>query len=452
MLELSKWDLDVEANDGEEYTSLVRAVRRTHQRFKLLFVSCSPSQGEKIRGDLMADVPTKKYELMDIKESIDNLYEAINNIPNLAELDVLFIRGLEYSIFAYEDQEFGDISKRSQGEVYGGSWAGVPPVLAKLNMQRELFRDRFSHVCFVFLLPHFAVDYFIRRAPDFYDWKSGIYRFKTDKIDLQKQVTKILNFSDYQKYTRMTVKEKSVQITEIRAYLDETKEDLDLRYKLLNELGLVYAASDRYSAALDAFDHSLKINPNEDATWYNQGKALVELGRYEEAITSYDRSLKIKPDEEAWYNRGLVLFELGRYRESITSYDRAIKIEPDATLIWYSRGKALFELGSYKQAIASYDRAIKIEPDVALAWYSRGKALFELGSYKQAIASYDRAIKIKPNDVALAHYHRRLALEKQEILVQYKVDSDFTMGDNKIEIVLNMVAISHDILHGIYKF
>jgi tetratricopeptide (TPR) repeat protein len=250
----------------------------------------------------------------------------------------------------------------------------------------------------------------------------------------------------------MTVKEKSAQITEIRAYLDETKEDLDLRYKLLNGLGLVYAASDRYSAALDAFNHSLKINPNEDATWYNQGKALVELGRYEEAITSYDRSLKIKPDEEAWYNRGLVLFELGRYRESITSYDRAIKIEPDAMLIWYSRGKAFFELGSYKEAIASYDRAIKIESDVALAWYSRGKAFFELGSYKQAIDSYDHAIKIKPNDVALAHYHRRLALEKQETLVQYKVGSDFTMGDNKIEIVLNMVAISHDILHGIYKF
>jgi hypothetical protein len=46
MLQISKWDLDVETDDEEEYTSLARAIRRTYQRFKLLFVSCSPSQGD----------------------------------------------------------------------------------------------------------------------------------------------------------------------------------------------------------------------------------------------------------------------------------------------------------------------------------------------------------------------------------------------------------------------
>jgi tetratricopeptide (TPR) repeat protein len=438
MLELSKWDLDVETNDGEEYTSLVRAVRRTHQRFKLLFVSCSPSQGEKIRCDLMAGIPAKEYELLDIKESIDNLYEAVNNIPNLPKLDVIFVRGLEYSIFEYEDREFGDVSKRSQSKAYGGSWAGVPPVLAKLNMQRELFRDRFPHICFVFLLPHFAVDYFIRRAPDFYDWKSGVYRFKTDKIDLQEQVTKILNFSDYQKYTRMTVKDKSVQITEIRAYLDETKEDLDLRYKLLNALGLVYAASDRYSAALDAFDCSLKINPNEDATWYNRGKALVELGRYEEAITSYDRSLKIKPDKESWHNHGLALFKLGRYEEAIDSYDRAILIEPAVALVWYNRGKALVELGRYEEAIDSYDRSLNIKPDEE-SWYNHGLILFKLGRYEEAIDSYDRAFKFGYRISRWSHLEA--ALKKQKELTQLKIDR-----------VLDTIVIGHDILHGIYKF
>ncbi len=67
MFELTKWDLDVETSDEEEYISLARSASLTHQRFKLLFVSCSPSQGEKIRCDLMADIPTKKYELLDIK-------------------------------------------------------------------------------------------------------------------------------------------------------------------------------------------------------------------------------------------------------------------------------------------------------------------------------------------------------------------------------------------------
>ena len=181
MLQLSKWDLDVEINEDDEYRSLIRSVRRS-QGFKLLFVSCSPDRGEKIRQKLIVDVPGKKYGLIDLKHPIDNLYEEIVNAPNLMELNVIFIRGLEYSIFEYEDRELGNIVQRSKTETYGGSWAGVPPVLARLNMQRELFRVRFENICFIFLLPHFAISYFIRRAPDFYDWKSGISKFGNRRI------------------------------------------------------------------------------------------------------------------------------------------------------------------------------------------------------------------------------------------------------------------------------
>ena len=322
MLELSKWDLDIETNDGEEYTSLVRAVRRTHQRFKLLFVSCSPSQGEKIRGDLMADVPTKKYQLLDVKESIDNLYKAINNIPNLTELDVLFIRGLEYSIFEYEDREFGDISKRSQSKVYGGSWAGVSPVLAKLNMQRELFRDRFPHICFVFLLPHFAIDYFIRRAPDFYDWKSGIYRFETDAGDLRSQVAKIWDSEDYEKYARLTSEKKLAKIREIRACLDEVH-DLDRSWKLMSQLGLLYVTCDLYLPALDTFDRAIEINQDYAKNWNGRGVALVNLGRNEEALDSFDRAIQINHDyDDAWSGKVIALINLDRIEETFYVFDR----------------------------------------------------------------------------------------------------------------------------------
>ncbi len=397
MLQLSKWDLDVETNDGEEYTSLVRAVRRNHQRFKLLFVSCSPSQGEKVRHDLMADIPAKKYELLDIKESINNLYEAINNIPNLSELDVLFIRGLEYSIFEYEDQEFGDISKRSQSKVYGGSWAGVPPVLAKLNMQRELFRDQFPHICFVFLLPHFAVDYFIRRAPDFYDWKSGIYRIETDTKDLKLQLSKVSDSDNYGKYAELTNEQKLAKITEIRSCLYETK-DAKLKCKLLYHLGLIYLSCNLYLPALDSFDCTLQFNSDKDEFWKNRGLVLSNLGRYTEAIYNYDLSLKIKPDSsDAWFKRGQALYGLDRYNEEIDNYDRCLQLNPNAAGAWNNRGTTLFILGRYEEAISSHDRALQILPDSASAWSNRGNSLLKLGRYEEAITNYDRALQIYPN-------------------------------------------------------
>jgi tetratricopeptide (TPR) repeat protein len=411
MLELSKWDLDVETNDGEEYTSLVRAVRRNHQRFKLLFVSCSPSQGEKVRHDLMGDVPAKKYELLDIKESINNLYEVINNIPNLPELDVLFIRGLEYSIFEYEDQEFGDISKRSQSKVYGGSWAGVPPVLAKLNMQRELFRDRFPHICFVFLLPHFAINYFIRRAPDFYDWKSGIYRLETDAEDLKLQMIKFTISADYEKYEQLTGEEMLSKIRQIRSYLDEVT-DVEQGFQLLSQLELCYTTYDQYLSELDAFNGAIEFKMDDDIAWQNRGTTLSKLGRYEEAIASYDRCLQIKPDDYiAWHNRGWVLVKLGRYHEAIASYDRSIQINPDDHSTWNNRGYALSKLGRDNAALASYDRCLQINPNDDIAWHDRGNTLLRLRRYEDAIASYDRSIQINPNDDS-ACYNRGRTLYK----------------------------------------
>jgi tetratricopeptide (TPR) repeat protein len=442
MLELSKWDLDVETNDGEEYTSLVRAVQRTHQRFKLLFVSCSPSQGEKVRCDLMADISMKKYELLDIKESIDNLYEAINNIPNLPELDVLFIRGLEYSIFEYEDQEFGDISKRSQSKVFGGSWAGVPPVLAKLNMQRELFRDRFPHICFVFLLPHFAVDYFIRRAPDFYDWKSGIYRLGTDELDLQEQLSKFNSEKSYENYNQKSTENKQFQVSRIRAYLDEVK-DPSQRSKLLFQLSASYKLSGQYSQSLKAFSDFLLVCPNSwkvlsfcreiindfssihidlnlDEVLLNYAKKLNKLDKDNDTVAIRDSVVKLELESdiaETWYKCGFTLFELDSYDESIANYDRscdhAVKIESDVARNWYKRGLTLSKLDSYDESIANYDRsydhAVKIEFDVARNWYKRGLALFRLGRYEESITSYDRAIELK-SDVDLTWYKRGLAL------------------------------------------
>ncbi len=439
MLELSKWDLDVETNDGEEYTSLVRAVRRNHQRFKLLFVSCSPSQGDKVRHDLMADIPAKKYELLDIKESIDNLYEAINNIPNLPELDVIFIRGLEYSIFEYEDREFGDISKRSQSKVYGGSWAGVPPVLAKLNMQRELFRDRFPHICFVFLLPHFAVDYFIRRAPDFYDWKSGIYRFETDSIDLQLQANKALDIfwelQNHGSYDKISSEQIPGKITEIRSCLDEVTE-VDVRWRLLVLLAICYQICNQYSLALNSFDLVLQINPYQEITWCFRGITLVQLNRYEDAIDSYDHAILLKPDnDESWYHRGNALSIVGRYEEAIDSYDHAILLKPDNDESWYHRGNALSILGRYEEAIDSYDRAILLKPDNDESWYHRGNVLHKISRYEDAISSYDHSLQLKP-DNDRSWYHRGVLSSilgrHEEAIISYDRAIQLKPDDNKI--------------------
>src|SRR4028119_2395144 len=180
--EIIDCDADLpEAEPEEEYQTLVRTLKRT-DGFRLLFVECSPAEGERLIAKVQADVPQKKIEVLPLDESVYNFYKIIEDLPERDAINVLFVKGLEYSLYEYEKEkkEIGWESK----DIYSYSWRGVPPVLINLNQQRERFRDNFK-ICLVFLLPKFAIDYFIQRAPDFFDWRSGLFKLSMDKELLQ---------------------------------------------------------------------------------------------------------------------------------------------------------------------------------------------------------------------------------------------------------------------------
>jgi tetratricopeptide (TPR) repeat protein len=56
------------------------------------------------------------------------------------------------------------------------------------------------------------------------------------------------------------------------------------------------------------------------------------MGKYKEAIECYDKSLKLNPDNAIdWNNKGAAFDELGKYDEAIECYDKALAIDPNYT-------------------------------------------------------------------------------------------------------------------------
>jgi tetratricopeptide (TPR) repeat protein len=435
------WDEDLVTDEVETYQSLIRGIRRT-SGFRLFFVCCSRSKGAELIAKLAVDLPQRKFATLSITEPIDNLYNRIEELPNLAQIDTLFIQGLEHSIFEYEDREFGDINLRSTTKVYSGTTLGVPPLFAHLNMQRERFRDDFS-ICFVFLLPDFALNYFVRRAPDFFDWRSQSFQFFTDKKIVDRASWMVRLEGDPDRYPEWTPEKRRDAILKIKECLDESI-DPDEQYLLLNKLGNILKADRRYENAIAAYDKALAIKPDRSQAWNNRGVALYQIGRNEEAIAAYDRALAIKPDDhEVWSNRGVALGQIGRTEEAIASYDKALAIKPDKHEAWYNRGNALGQIGRTEEAIAAYDRALAIKPDKHEAWYNRGNALGQIGRTEEAIAAYDRALAIKPDkeealynkaciyalqqqiDLALEYLQQAIQIEPEHIREMARTDSDF---------------------------
>ncbi|MEM6839908.1 MAG: tetratricopeptide repeat protein [Cyanobacteria bacterium P01_C01_bin.120] len=431
---------DYDADD--EYRALLRALRR-QQGFGILFVRCSPERGRQLIDELRQDLSQKHCERLTLTESVSDgdFFGAAEAFLAEHPADVVFVEGLRHSLLEYEDIKRA--SGWSEAETLNYSWQDVPPILRNLNQQRDEFRNRFP-TCFVFLVSPFLVKYLRRRAPDFFDWRSGVFEFKDPREDIARSLEPDL-WEDYGRVKQMTPQARREQIIRLLGYLENLEFSADERFKTLFDLGCYQWVDDSYQdaelswnqaletevstaenlthrgqllarqqrreEAIASYDRAVAIKPDYYQTWNNRGIALRNLGRYEAAIASYDRAVAIKPDYyQAWNNRGIALRNLDRDEEAIASYDRAVAIKPDKDEAWNNRGIALSELGRYEEAIASYDRAVAIKPDKDEAWNNRGNALSKLGRYEEAIASYDRAVAIKPDDHE-AWYNRGNALD-----------------------------------------
>ncbi|MDY6939206.1 MAG: tetratricopeptide repeat protein [Cyanobacteriota bacterium] len=379
---------------AEVLNDLLRALRRK-KGFGLFFIQCNPAQGTRVIAAIRKRFPQKRLVEFELNRQSETLYGELLEHYQGEKFEIACVTGVEQALYAYEDTK--RLAGWSSQEIYNYSWKGLPPLLGHLNRQREAFEANLP-IALIFLVPSFAIDYFVQRAPDFFDWRSGFFKFSESQEDLQKACQDLVG-KEYEEYLALTSEErikKNLEIKEKIILLDSS--DSEQKSNLLREQGLLFESDGDSIRALDCFDRALKANINNYQAWTSKGKLLDELERYEEAIESYDRALEIKSNfYYAWHNRGITLRRLERYEEAIESHDRALQIKPDAHDIWYNKGIAFRCLEQYEKAIESCDRALQIKPDAHYVWNNRGLALNSLKRYKEAIDSLNNAIEIKPN-------------------------------------------------------
>ena len=198
--------------------------------------------------------------------------------------------------------------------------------------------------------------------------------------------------------------EKNTQskIQEIKAGdLQISTKELTLKEIILK--GKKYSYEKEYDRAIEYFDESIKLDPQDANAWSNKGLALNNMGKCNDAIKYFERSLRVDPNYAlAWYNKGWALGELGKYKEAIKCHDKSIDLNPNYALAWNNKGWNLSQLKRYNEAIKYLDKAIELDSNCVFAWYNKGLALFYLREYREAIECFDRLLEIDPNhDLAL---------------------------------------------------
>ncbi len=371
------------------YWSLVRSLRR-RKGFGILFLQCTPAKGQEIFARLKQDLHRKRLERLTLSEPINNLFALVREREEIAQTDILFIEGIEHSLSPYIKTEAG------RNDYY--KLEVLPPILDNVNRLRDNFRERFPHLCFVFVVPPFALKYFMFRAIDFFAWHSGIWRFAPEKEQIERDTAKALG-GNSSEYKRWSEQERQSKIQELQNLIDLTNQSDEKKAALLSEQGMVFIAAQNWAAALRCFDEVIELGKIDANVHFLKGYSLIELGEYEEAIAAYDQALAIKPDyHEALYNKGIALSAIGRNEDAIAAYDQALAIKPDDHEALNNKGIALSAFGRNEDAITAYDQALAIKPDDHEALFNKGNALTALSRHEDAIAAYDQALAIKPDD------------------------------------------------------
>ncbi len=95
------WHEDVALDPAKEYRALLRSLRWT-DGFGVLFVQCSAAEGSNLVKRVRQDLAGKTIEVLTLKAEDTNLFDCVEALPNQDTTDVLFVHGLEQSIYAYE--------------------------------------------------------------------------------------------------------------------------------------------------------------------------------------------------------------------------------------------------------------------------------------------------------------------------------------------------------------
>jgi len=177
----------------------------------------------------------------------------------------------------------------------------------------------------------------------------------------------------------------------VKHYQEALKTSKD--YRIYYQLGVTLRKQNKLTAAEDAFNESIKSNPNFDAAYNGLGGTYFQDGKYSEAIESFKKFEQLASKKQ----------HKDQAKEYIArSYVRL--------------GEAVKKEGNYNKAIEHFNEALKNHP-LDAAYILLASTLYENGDYDKSIEASEQVLNLKSSNLkGAAHYYKGMALkQKQEI-------------------------------------
>jgi carbon storage regulator CsrA len=98
--------------------------------------------------------------------------------------------------------------------------------------------------------------------------------------------------------------------------------------------------------------------------YLDEGKAYLDRGLYYDAIEAFEESIRLNPQIAAAYlYRGNAYFAEDDFGKAITDYGNALMIDPKLALAYHQRGRAYLEMSDVAKCTVDQQRAIQLDPN-----------------------------------------------------------------------------------------
>ncbi|MEA5530559.1 tetratricopeptide repeat protein, partial [Dolichospermum sp. UHCC 0684] len=372
------------------------------EKFTLGFIEINfPPDGELLVEALKTNSQCEEIQFVILKFADPNLrflrdaiIQGLANIEKEANKKlVLIIQGLEKSI---------------------GVFGEYPPFLQDLNFVRDAYKKTVPYPI-LFILPDYAINRLAKFAPDFWAWRSGVFRFKTLEKTRENAITQTLESNI--EIDRIEPQEKQERIEILQSLLMEYKptreqtNDGNLRRysNILLELGTAYISQHQPKTAREYLAEALQIADKlADVNFKRQvlnkiGDAFAEERKFEKAIDYYQQSLNIAQElnnrdgeSHALLKLGNTYLNLRQFSEAKKYYQQCLEIaheldDHDHQASTYQKlGIVSQEMREYVQARDFYQEALAIKINFGDR-FSQASTYHQLGIVAQEVREYAQA-------------------------------------------------------------
>jgi protein O-mannosyl-transferase len=162
---------------------------------------------------------------------------------------------------------------------------------------------------------------------------------------------------------------------------------------------LSFRQSRVYRDADTLWTDTLAKNPDCFMCHTNYGYSLYASGRVADAIEHFEASLRLKPDNvPALLNLARVEEQRGRFDEAIARLRTAQSIDPTDTTVMVNLGTVYTKARRYEEATAQFEEALRNpSPDDYLAHNGLGVALIQSGKTAEAVEQFQEAVRLRPD-------------------------------------------------------